>query len=175
MDRVAVFGARRVPEQEAKYLIVAGKLLAQLGATVETGNDLGAMEIVKSGMLAHGQGKAMGKVREWLPCAAFRGSPSLLSPPSRQALEIAEDFYPRIWEGLTFRSRRVLGALTHTLLGEDCESKVTFAVCWTRSPDPSCRSSQGIRICNQCEIQLFNLALVKDRAIFFSMMKRILS
>lgn len=170
--RVGVFGSRSIPDKEATNLYRVGKALAAKKLQIETSADEGAIEAVKLGVEEEGL-EALALVREWLPCSGYKGSDSPHFPPSPQAMELAQKFHPK-WELLSLRTKRVMGRMTHILLGEDCRSPVTFAVHWVlpgREGDERRYCTQGIRICRTLDIPHFNVALPSSRGKLYALLR----
>lgn len=70
----------------------------------------------------------------------------------------AEQFHPN-WDGLNDYVKRLHARNSQIILGEDLNSPVKFAICWTKDGRIVGGTGQAIKVCKHHGIPVFNIAV----------------
>jgi hypothetical protein len=102
----------------------------------------------------------------FVPKAGYKGSTSIYTGPTDEAIEIAKKFHPK-WSALRSHEARMLMARnTHQILGPNCDVAdiSEMVICWTpdgaetKTSRETGGSGQAIRIANAYKVPVFNFA-----------------
>lgn len=159
MPSYAGIGSRKTPEDildvMANYAYVAGRH----GWVLRTGGAPGADQAFERGALLGGC-----EIEMYLPWPGFENhSMATLDMPASEAYEIAQRYHPA-WHRLSQGAKKLITRNTHQILGERLNDPVDLVVCWTPGGEMKGGTAQALRIAQDYDIPIKNLAVDIDLA-----------
>lgn len=87
---------------------------------------------------------------------------------TEEAIKLSSKYHPN-WEACSDYARKLHGRNSMILLGEDLVTPVKFVVCWTEGSKIKGGTGQALRIAEDFQIPIYNLAndYWLDRVLFF--------
>lgn len=95
---------------------------------------------------------------------ALRKEIFIANDATTDSLVHAEEYHPR-WDILSEYAKRLQARNSMILLGKNLDAPVKFVICWTKNAKITGGTGQALRVCNDLNIPIFNLANqdTKDR------------
>ena len=154
--RYAGIGSRETPEPTLVSMRVIGESLAKKDYTLLSGGAEKADTAFEVGCDRHS-----GKKEIYLPWKGFNHSNSQIIAPNlanwKEAQEIASKYHPA-WNRLSEAVAKLITRNTYQILGLDLKSPVDFVLCYTSDGKASGGTGQAIRIAEDLNIPVFNIA-----------------
>lgn len=135
-------GARATPPEIGKVMQSIAGGLARVGGILRSGGAKGADSAFEAGV------SDPSKKEIYLPFAGFQGNRSrLFQKPTPEGIEWARKAHP-YFDKMKPDSFAYLAHArnTHQILGQDCNSKSAFVVCWTPDGAESAEQSHSIDV-----------------------------
>jgi hypothetical protein len=151
-------GSRRsTTEAEQRAEAIAGDL-CRLGWTCRSGHASGMDQAWERG--------ARESAEVYLPWPEFEvrvpiRARYILYEPTERAYEIAAQYHP-VWPSLTQGAKNLHARNVHQVLGQDCETRTKFVLCWTPNGAASGGTRQAVRIAQALAIPVLNIAVLRD-------------
>lgn len=152
----AGIGSRKINIAAAIILQDYCKKLCECGLILRSGGASGSDIAAEKGC-----DEVSGTKEIYLPWKGFNDSTSSLYSPSTEAFEVAKWYHPR-WNSLSPAIRALMARNSHQVLGDDLKTPVECIVCWTPQGLSIGGTSQAIRIAEDHNIPVFNIASPKD-------------
>lgn len=164
----AGIGSRKTPENILRIMSYAASQLYEMGYTLRSGGAPGADQAFEFGVARTKGEDVQEKVEIYLPWHTFeKENRSSIQPkriqPQFEAFEIAERYHPS-WRFLSQGAKKLHARNVHQIYGHDVTNPVysEFVICWTEGKRGGGGTGQAIRIANDLEIPVFDLAGEED-------------
>lgn len=154
----AGIGSRKTPSDILKFMEKIGIAMAKKGWDLRSGNALGADQAFQRG----GNQLRPEQVHVFLPWqeyekAALHSKNKVYAAPKHEAYTVAAQYHPR-WKFCSPGERRLHARNSHIILGENLDSPVQQIICWTPEGKLVGGTSQALRISQDYQIPIYNLA-----------------
>lgn len=161
----AGIGSRSTPPEVLAQMVAIGKVAAIDGWLLRSGHADGADQAFEEGCdYAHGEKEI------WLPWRGFNGSDSqfVLSTMTDdeqrlRAHAIAADIHPA-WNRCSVAARRLHARNVLQILGGDFNTPVDRVICWTPAGAVVGGTATALRLAQQHNIEIVNLANESSKA-----------
>lgn len=154
----AGIGSRETPAPVLQQMENIGHKLALRDHVLRSGGAGGADSAFERG--AHSANVA-GTCEIYLPWKGFNNHHSPLHIVSNEALEMAGNLHPA-WERCSQGARKLHARNCYQILGQGLNEPVSFVVCWTVGGRRGGGTGQALRLAEQREIKIYDLAIRKD-------------
>jgi len=154
--KYAGIGSRSTPEAIQTLMKDIAERLAIRGWTLRSGGADGADKAFENGCDIQN-----GKKEIFIPWNKFNGSSSSLFPPSDEALMIACKIHPA-WKNLSGPAKLLHARNCHQILGQNLDDPVSVVICWTQDGKVVGGTATAIKIAEERNIPVLNLALSTD-------------
>jgi len=144
--RYAGIGSRKTPTEILTLMAMIARVLCTHGWILRSGGALGADKAFYIG--AANQTEIMSP---WNGYNGFQGS------PSKEAIELASKYHPN-WQACSQGARKLHGRNSEILLGKDLNTPVEMVICWTPKGLITGGTGLALRIAQDRNIPIFNLA-----------------
>ena len=146
-------GSRKTPLTHLAEMRTIAEDLAKRGYTLRSGGADGADSAFEQGC-----DSVRGAKEIYLPWRSFNGNRSKLFNIPRETFLIAAELHPA-WASLSGGVRRLHARNMLQVLGQDLQTPSEFVVCWT--PNGACigGTATAIKLAQQHDIRVINMAL----------------
>ena len=162
MKYYAGIGSRITPPETLTAMRSAAKAMVKAGAVLRTGGSTGADQAFFDG-LTDIQGKDPDLLEIYPPYNGFNGfqfdGKVVFGPPTKEARLMAKKYHPN-WGMLGDLGRDFHARNCYQVLGFDLKTPADFIICWTPNGKPVGGTAQAIRIAEEHNIPVFNLASI---------------
>lgn len=165
MHFYAGIGSRKTPIEMLELMEQLAYWLADDNCVLRSGHAPGADQAFERGAAyAHGPAEI------FLPWQRFEAQvltakeAKVYPFPSKLSYEIAEFYHPN-WEALSKGGRMLMARNVHQVLGYDLEHPIRFVLCWTPGGAVTGGTGQALRIAEDHDISIFNLAIPEVETI----------
>jgi hypothetical protein len=148
----AGIGSRACPPEKLHECMLYAMKLAILGYTLRSGGAEGCDQGFEVGCTLN-----YGQKEIYLPWKDFNKNKSPLYDVCDDALKMAERFHPN-WKRLTEPVRKLMARNCYQVMGKDLKTPVDFIVCWTENAEVKGGTAQALRIAQEYNIRVYNIA-----------------
>lgn len=159
----AGIGSRETPQDVKELMLVTGIALAQNGWGLRTGGAPGADTAFEAGAIL-----GAGEIEIYLPWPGFEDRDigeyaGGRDHPTKAAYALAERLHPA-WDRLSRGARALIARNGHQVLGDELDDPVKFVLCWTPGGEGGGGTGQAIRVAQEFQVPVFDLADGEVRA-----------
>lgn len=140
----AGIGSQKTPKEVQKQETDIATILEAKGGKLRSGGADGSDEAFELGIKNEDNKEIFTANNKNIPKIAF---------------DIARQFHPA-WYKLTLYGKTLMARNSQIILGQDCNKKVNFVVCWTPMGKVVGGTGQGLRIAKYYNIPVYNLFFV---------------
>ena len=145
-------GSRETPEQILATMILIGKYLAEKGWVLRSGGAKGADSAFEEGC------DSVGGLKEiYIPWQGFNGRTGIVVA-TPEAEVMASKYHPA-WDKCSSGAKKLHTRNIPQVLGEDLQTLTDMVVCWTVGGKRGGGTGQALRVAQDYNIPIFDLAL----------------
>lgn len=155
----AGIGSRETPIEIQQQMESIGFQLGQSGWTLRSGHADGADLAFEKGAIA-----CAGKKEIFLPWRGFNKAPDyehyITRKVTQELIDFAKQYHPA-WDRCSEKAKLMHARNSCQILGHDGDKPVDMVICWTKNGKRGGGTGQALRIAEDYNIPIFDLALTE--------------